>query len=56
MNAGRKEARGAGQLVKMKHLREWLRNASPEERRRKLEAIRRQRQGAGRRGGRGEEQ
>ena len=34
-------------------LREWLRNASPEERRRKLEAIRRQRQGEGRRGARG---
>ena len=33
-------------------LREWLRNASPEERRRKLEAIRRERQGGGRRGGR----
>lgn len=29
-------------------LREWLRTASPEERRRKLEAIRRQRQGGGR--------
>ena len=34
-------------------LREWLRTASPEERRRKLEAIRRQRQGARHRGGRG---
>ena len=33
-------------------LREWLRNASPEERREKLEAIRRERQGGGRRGGR----
>ena len=33
-------------------LREWLRNASPEERRRKLEAIRRERGGGGRRGGR----
>ena len=33
-------------------LREWLRNASPEERRRKLEAIRRERQGGGRRGAR----
>ncbi len=34
-------------------LREWLRNASPEERRRKLEAIRRERGGGGRGGGRG---
>ena len=33
-------------------LREWLRNASPEERRQKLEAIRRERGGGGRRGGR----
>ena len=33
-------------------LREWLRNASPEERRRKLEAMRRERGGGGRRGGR----
>ena len=33
-------------------LREWLRNASPEERREKLEAIRRERGGGGRRGGR----
>ena len=33
-------------------LREWLRTASPEERRRKLEAIRRERGGGGRRGGR----
>ena len=32
-------------------LREWLRNASPEERREKLEAIRRERGGGGRRGG-----
>ena len=31
-------------------LREWLRTASPEERRRKLEAIRRERGGGGRRG------
>ena len=33
-------------------LREWLRTASPEERREKLEAIRRERGGGGRRGGR----
>ena len=33
-------------------LREWLRTASPEERRQKLEAIRRERGGGGRRGGR----
>ena len=33
-------------------LREWLRNASPEERREKLEAIRRERGGGGRRSGR----
>ena len=33
-------------------LREWLRTASPEERRRKLEAIRRERGGSGRRGAR----
>ena len=46
--------RGArGAIGEDEALREWLRNASPEERRRKLEAIRRQRQGAGRRGGRG---
>ena len=32
-------------------LREWLRTASPEERREKLEAIRRERGGGGRRGG-----
>ena len=32
-------------------LREWLRNASPEERRQKLEAIRRERGGGGRGGG-----
>ena len=34
-------------------LREWLRNASPDERRQKLEAIRRERGGGGRGGGRG---
>jgi hypothetical protein len=47
--------RGArrGAIGEDEALREWLRNASPEERRRKLEAIRRQGQGAGRRGGRG---
>ena len=47
--------RGArrGAIGEDETLREWLRNASPEERRRKLEAIRRQGQGAGRRGGRG---
>jgi hypothetical protein len=49
--AQRAGRRGANQ--ESDALREWLRTASPEERRRKLEAIRRQRQGAGRRGGRG---
>lgn len=48
----RAERRGANR--ERNALREWLRNASPEERRRKLEAIRRERQGGGgRRGGRG---
>ena len=47
--AQRAERRGANR--ERDALREWLRNASPEERRRKLEAIRQQRGGGGRRGG-----
>ena len=46
----RARRRGANQ--ERDALREWLRNASPEERREKLEAIRRERGGGGRRGGR----
>ena len=46
--AQRAERRGANR--ERDALREWLRNASPEERRRKLEAIRQQRGGGGRRG------
>ncbi len=49
--AQRAGRRGANQ--ERDALREWLRNASPEERRRKLEAIRRERGGGGRGGGRG---
>ena len=45
-------AGGRGANRERDALREWLRNASPEERRQKLEAIRRERGGGGRRGGR----
>ena len=45
-------ARRRGANLERDALREWLRNASPEERREKLEAIRRERGGGGRRGGR----
>lgn len=48
--AQRAERRGAANRER-DALREWLRNASPEDRRRKLEAIRRERGGGGRRGG-----
>ena len=53
-NDERREQRAArrGANRERDALREWLRNASPEERRRKLEAIRRERRGGGRRGGR----
>ncbi|RKU07171.1 hypothetical protein C6502_18025 [Candidatus Poribacteria bacterium] len=53
-NDERREQRAArrGANRERDALREWLRNASPEERRRKLEAIRRERGGGGRRGGR----
>ncbi len=47
----RAERRGANR--ERDALREWLRTASPEERREKLEAIRRERGGGGRRGGAG---
>ncbi len=49
--AQRAERRGANRGRDA--LRESLRTASPEERRRKLEAIRQQRKGGGRRGGKG---
>ncbi len=49
--AQRRARRGANR--ERDALREWLRTASPEERRQKLEAIRRERQGGGRRGARG---